>query len=190
MCPKDPDFYTLLALKTAKGQRLAALEVYKNQSPKPWDNQPFVPGPSGRWPEQKVYVYVPFFLPDESDWAWLKVIDNEPYCETKYVKIQERERYLNLRKSPGPQAGVPGTPGGTNSGLPAGLSGCPVVYYRKTDRKGHLAGTPAGCCGDRVFSEILCEFLLYAEKVEIGQNWLGPPGKIGRNRSDLVKTRV
>ena len=27
------DFHTPLALKTAKGQRLAALEVYKNQSP-------------------------------------------------------------------------------------------------------------------------------------------------------------
>ena len=33
MCPKDPDFYTPLALKTAKGQHLPALEVYKNQSP-------------------------------------------------------------------------------------------------------------------------------------------------------------
>ena len=32
-CPKDPDFYTPLALKRAKGQRLPALEVYKNQSP-------------------------------------------------------------------------------------------------------------------------------------------------------------
>ena len=31
--PKDPDFYTPLALKMAKGQRLPALEVYKNQSP-------------------------------------------------------------------------------------------------------------------------------------------------------------
>ena len=34
LCPKDPDFYTPLALKTAKGQHLPALEVYKNQSPK------------------------------------------------------------------------------------------------------------------------------------------------------------
>ena len=33
LCPKDPDFYTPLALKTAKGQHLPALEVYKNQSP-------------------------------------------------------------------------------------------------------------------------------------------------------------
>ena len=33
LCPKDPDFYTPLALKMAKGQRLQALEVYKNQSP-------------------------------------------------------------------------------------------------------------------------------------------------------------
>ena len=32
LCPKDPDFYTLLALKTAKGQHLPALVVYKNQS--------------------------------------------------------------------------------------------------------------------------------------------------------------
>ena len=27
LCPKDPDFYTPLALKTAKGQHLPALEV-------------------------------------------------------------------------------------------------------------------------------------------------------------------
>ena len=33
LCPKDPDFYTPLALKRAKGQHLPALEVYKNQSP-------------------------------------------------------------------------------------------------------------------------------------------------------------
>ena len=34
LCPKDPDFYTPLALKTAKRQHLPALEVYKNQSPR------------------------------------------------------------------------------------------------------------------------------------------------------------
>ena len=34
LCPKDPVFYTPLALKTAKGQHLPALEVYKNQSPR------------------------------------------------------------------------------------------------------------------------------------------------------------
>ena len=33
LCPKDPDFYTPLALKTAKGQHLPALVVYKNLSP-------------------------------------------------------------------------------------------------------------------------------------------------------------
>ena len=33
LCPKDPDFYTPLALKRAKGQHLPELEVYKNQSP-------------------------------------------------------------------------------------------------------------------------------------------------------------
>ena len=33
LCPKDPDFYTPLALKTATGQHLPALVVYKNQSP-------------------------------------------------------------------------------------------------------------------------------------------------------------
>ena len=33
LCPKDPDFYTPLALKTAKGKHLPALEVYKIQSP-------------------------------------------------------------------------------------------------------------------------------------------------------------
>ena len=33
LCPKDPDFYTPLALKRAKWQHLPALEVYKNQSP-------------------------------------------------------------------------------------------------------------------------------------------------------------
>ena len=33
LCPKDPESYTPLALKTAEGQHLPALEVYKNQSP-------------------------------------------------------------------------------------------------------------------------------------------------------------
>ena len=33
LCPKEPDFYTPLALKTAKRQHLPALVVYKNQSP-------------------------------------------------------------------------------------------------------------------------------------------------------------
>ena len=33
VCPKDPEFYTLLALNGGKGQHLSALEVYKNQSP-------------------------------------------------------------------------------------------------------------------------------------------------------------
>ena len=33
LCPKDPHFYTPLALKTAKGQHLPALVVYKNPSP-------------------------------------------------------------------------------------------------------------------------------------------------------------
>ena len=33
LCPKDPDFYTPLALKTAKGEHLPALVVYTNQSP-------------------------------------------------------------------------------------------------------------------------------------------------------------
>ena len=33
LCPKDPDFYTPLVLKTSKGQHLPALVVYKNQSP-------------------------------------------------------------------------------------------------------------------------------------------------------------
>ena len=31
--PKDPEFYTPLALNCQKGQQLSALEVYKNQSP-------------------------------------------------------------------------------------------------------------------------------------------------------------
>ena len=34
LCPKDPEFYTPLALNRQKGQHLPALEVYKNQSPK------------------------------------------------------------------------------------------------------------------------------------------------------------
>ena len=33
LCPGDPDFYTPLVLKTAKGQHLPALVVYKSQSP-------------------------------------------------------------------------------------------------------------------------------------------------------------
>ena len=33
LCPKDPEFYTPLALNCQKGQHLPALEVYENQSP-------------------------------------------------------------------------------------------------------------------------------------------------------------
>ena len=33
LCPRDPDFYTPLALKTAKGQHLPAQVVHENQSP-------------------------------------------------------------------------------------------------------------------------------------------------------------
>ena len=33
LCPKDPEFYTPLALNCQEGQHLPALEVYKNQSP-------------------------------------------------------------------------------------------------------------------------------------------------------------
>ena len=33
LSPKDPEFYTSLALNCQKGQQLSALEVYKNQSP-------------------------------------------------------------------------------------------------------------------------------------------------------------
>ena len=33
LCPKDPEFYTPLALNSQKGQHLPALKVYKNQSP-------------------------------------------------------------------------------------------------------------------------------------------------------------
>ena len=32
--PKDPEFYTPLALNCQEGQHLPALEVYKNQSPR------------------------------------------------------------------------------------------------------------------------------------------------------------
>ena len=34
LCPKDPEFYTPLALNCQKGQHLPALEVYKYQSPR------------------------------------------------------------------------------------------------------------------------------------------------------------
>ena len=33
LCPKDPEFYTPLALNCQKGKHLPALEVYRNQSP-------------------------------------------------------------------------------------------------------------------------------------------------------------
>ena len=45
LCPKDPDFYTPLALKTAKGQHLPALVVYKYQSPKKWSADAFENSP-------------------------------------------------------------------------------------------------------------------------------------------------
>ena len=33
LCPKDPEFFSPLALNCQKGQHLPALHVYKNQSP-------------------------------------------------------------------------------------------------------------------------------------------------------------
>ena len=39
------------------------------------------------------------------------------------VLNQERKGHISLRKCPGHWPGVPGTPGGTNGGLPAGVPG-------------------------------------------------------------------
>ena len=50
LCPKDPDFYTPLVLKMAKGQHLPALVVYKNQSPK-ISNKGAEANASYLWPE-------------------------------------------------------------------------------------------------------------------------------------------
>ena len=47
LCPKDPDFYTPLALKTAKGQHLPALEVYKISLPELKHRRRSVPPVSG-----------------------------------------------------------------------------------------------------------------------------------------------
>ena len=81
--------------------------------------------------------------------------------------IQERKGHINLRKSPSHRTGVPGTPSGTNRGLPAGVSqGFPVINKRKTDRKGHFcrdaSRVPRGHPAIQGFSNILCDFFLCA----------------------------
>ena len=58
----------------------------------------------------------------------------------------KKRAHKTFKKSPGRRPGVPGTPGGTNGGPPAGV----------------FDGTPAGCQPSRGFSEILCDFFLYA----------------------------
>ena len=61
---------------------------------------------------------------------------------------------------------TPGTPGGTNRGLPAGVLRIPCCSRKKLTEKGIFARTPAGCPTNtrpsRRFSEILCDFLLFA----------------------------
>ena len=76
--------------------------------------------------------------------------------------FQGRTRHISLKKSSGHRPGVPGTPGGTNRGLPAVIPGISACY----GKTGIFAGTPAGCARDtrppREFSEILCDFFLCA----------------------------
>ena len=60
---------------------------------------------------------------------------------------KERKRHTNVRKSPGHRPGVPGTPGGTNRGLPAGVPGisCYLLYKNGQKRAflpGHRPGVP------------------------------------------------
>ena len=95
-------------------------------------------------------------------------------------KNQERKRHIKLRKSSGHRPGVPGTPGGTNRGLPAG---CPrdflLFAIEKLTEKGIFAGTPAGCPRDtrpsKGFSENLSGFFLCAfsapEKKSLKKFW-------------------
>ena len=56
--------------------------------------------------------------------------------------------------------------GRTNRGLPPVSQGFPVIYFRKTDRKGHFCWDTGrvsrGYPAVRGFSEISCEFLLCA----------------------------
>ena len=82
-------------------------------------------------------------------------------------RSQERKGHINSRTIPGHRPGVPGTPGGTNRGLPAGVPGISCyLLLKKRSEKGIFAGTRAGCPRDtrppRGFSEILCDFFLCA----------------------------
>ena len=80
------------------------------------------------------------------------------------LNISESEGQVNSRKSLGHGPGVPGTPGRTNRGLPAGIPGISFLFRENRTQKGIFAGTPAGClrdtCPSRGFLEILCDLFL------------------------------
>ena len=95
LCPKDPHFYTPLALRTAKGQHLPALVAYKNQSPS-FDPPPY-PGlrqTKGQFASQIARKGCFFFLNSE--------------CLTNPLPpIRELHRFLRIclqpRKAPNSQ---------------------------------------------------------------------------------------
>ena len=73
---------------------------------------------------------------------------------------QQRNRHTNLRKFSPQRPGVPGTPGGTNRGLPATVPGIShVAFHRVTGRQGQFRRDTQPSRG---FSETLCDSFLCA----------------------------
>ena len=85
------------------------------------------------------------------------------YWKQSQTVIRKEKRHMNLRKSSGHRPGVPGTPSGTNTGLPAGVPGISCCLpVEKATGKGNFAGTPTRYPRDtrpsRAFSEIYVIF--------------------------------
>ena len=69
------------------------------------------------------------------------------------AKVQERKGNINKRKIPGRRPDVPGTPGGTNRSLPAGVAGISYIFTMEKQTAPGVAGTP-GHSG--VFRNFMC----------------------------------
>ena len=91
---------------------------------------------------------------------------------------QARKGHTNFRKALGHWPGVPGTPGGTNRGLPAGVPRTACLSFEKLTEKGIFAGRPAGCPGTpgrpAVFRKKFYVIFSYVPLLPSIQGSLGP----------------
>ena len=104
LCPKDPEFYTLLALNCEKGLHLLALEVYKisvsqrSASPKP---HPSKPHPCNM-PQAKTEVALQFLECCAAEVAlqhWLFFCSVEVIKMTKSCAATSEKLHCNIEKA-------------------------------------------------------------------------------------------